>query len=134
VTGPAHDRIEKLTGIPYANAEWWQLLKYIPGQYYMEHHDYINYESKRPQGPRILTGFFYLNDVEAGGGTNFTKLDLTVMPKKGMALFWPSVRDDAPFKKDRRLNHEALVVEAGFKYGANVWYVLVQLRGERKRN
>lgn len=83
--------------------------------------DYIVYEEEKPQGPRILTAFFYLNDVEAGGGTHFNKLGITVMPKRGRALFWPSVKDESPMKKDRRTSHEALVVESGMKYGANAW-------------
>jgi hypothetical protein len=33
----------------------------------------------------------YLSDVDAGGGTDFPRLGITVMPKKGRALLWPSV-------------------------------------------
>ena len=68
--------------------------------------------------------FFFLllsNDVEAGGGTNFPELDLTVMPKRGRVLIWPSVLDDDPNEKDDRTDHQALPVEAGKKYGANAW-------------
>ena len=66
--------------------------------------------------------YLYLNDVEAGGGTNFDLLDLTVQPKRGRALFWPSVLDSDPHKKDGRTTHQALPVEAGIKYGANAWF------------
>ena len=76
---------------------------------------------ERPQGPRILTAFLYLNDVEAGGGTNFPDLNLTVMPKKGRLLLWPSVIDSDPSKKDFTTRHQALNVDAGEKYGANAW-------------
>jgi prolyl 4-hydroxylase len=62
-----------------------------------------------------------LNDVEAGGGTNFPDLDLTVMPKKGRLLLWPSVIDSDPSKKDFTTRHQALNVDAGEKYGANAW-------------
>jgi prolyl 4-hydroxylase len=65
--------------------------------------------------------FLYLNDVEAGGGTNFPRLDLTVMPKRGKAVLWPSVLNDRPNEKDGRTNHQALPVEKGVKYGANAW-------------
>ena len=41
--------------------------------------------------PRLYTFFMYLSDVEEGGGTRFTKLNLTVAPAKGMAILWPSV-------------------------------------------
>lgn len=68
-----------------------------------------------------MTFFLYLSDVEAGGGTNFPNLDLTVMPKKGRALLWPSVLNSNPMKKDARFMHQALDVEAGVKYAANGW-------------
>ena len=114
-------RIELLTGVSDSNSEYLQLLKYETGQFYRTHHDYIEADDERPQGPRILTAFLYLNDVEAGGGTNFPDLDLTVMPKKGRLLLWPSVIDSDPSKKDFTTRHQALNVDAGEKYGANAW-------------
>lgn len=69
----------------------------------------------------MLTVFMYLNDVEEGGGTHFGRLNLTVMPKKGRAVIWPSVLDEDPVEWDERTHHEALVVESGIKYGANAW-------------
>jgi prolyl 4-hydroxylase len=66
--------------------------------------------------------YLYLNDVEEGGGTNFDKLNITVMPKRGRALIWPSVLNDEPGAKDSRTTHQALPVEKGIKYGANAWF------------
>jgi prolyl 4-hydroxylase len=75
----------------------------------------------RQPGVRILTLYLYLNDVEEGGGTNFDELDITVMPKRGRALLWPSVLDSDPDQKDERTTHQALPVGKGsIKYGANV--------------
>ena len=37
-------------------------------------------------GPRILTFFLYLSDVEEGGETVFTNLGIKVKPKRGRAL------------------------------------------------
>jgi prolyl 4-hydroxylase len=70
----------------------------------------------------------YLSDVEAGGGTNFPNLDVTVMPKKGRALLWPSVLDSDPSSKDDRTAHQALPVEAGTKFAANgTWLLCVEI-------
>ena len=44
-------------------------------------------------GPRILTFFLYLSDVEEGGETAFPSLGIKVEPKKGKAVLWPSVMD-----------------------------------------
>jgi prolyl 4-hydroxylase len=57
-----------------------------------------------------------------GGGTNFDQLGITVMPKRGRALLWPSVYDDPPHEKDPRTTHQALPVEKGIKFGANAWF------------
>eukprot|EP00542_Grammatophora_oceanica_P002539 CAMPEP_0194069488 /NCGR_PEP_ID=MMETSP0009_2-20130614/87666_1 /TAXON_ID=210454 /ORGANISM="Grammatophora oceanica, Strain CCMP 410" /LENGTH=421 /DNA_ID=CAMNT_0038722679 /DNA_START=46 /DNA_END=1311 /DNA_ORIENTATION=- len=85
-------KIENVTGVPDSHAEYLQMLRYETGQFYRTHHDYIAHHLNRQEGARIITVFLYLNDVEAGGGTEFPLLDkLTVMPKKGKALIWPSV-------------------------------------------
>ena len=47
---------------------------------------------------------------------------MTVMPKRGRALVWPSVLNEDPMEWDERTMHEALPVEKGLKYGANAWY------------
>ena len=115
------ERMEQLTGIPTSNSESLQLLRYEPGQYYRTHHDYIGYETKRRQGVRIMTIFLYLNDVKEGGETYFPQLGLSVQPKQGRALVWPSVYDENPHAKDPRTEHRANAVVAGIKYGANAW-------------
>jgi len=79
------------------------------------------YQRNRPTGVRILTFYFYLNDVEEGGGTNFPKLGMTVTPKKGRAVLWPSVYDQHPNSQDSRSNHQAMPVIKGVKYGCNAW-------------
>ena len=114
-------RIENITGIPELNSENLQLLQYGPNQYYREHSDYIPFQLNRPTGVRILTFYMYLNDVEEGGGTSFPRLNVTVTPKRGRAVLWPSVLNHNPNKKDPRTNHEALPVIKGVKYGANAW-------------
>ncbi|KAL3780752.1 hypothetical protein ACHAW5_006422 [Stephanodiscus triporus] len=116
-----HDRIAKVTGIPPENSEDFQILKYEPGQFYRQHHDYIEFQRDRRCGPRILTFFLYLSDVEEGGATNFPDLNIAVKPKVGRALLWPSVLDSNPRDKEPRTDHEAQDVIKGIKFGANSW-------------
>jgi 2OG-Fe(II) oxygenase superfamily len=66
VTQTVIAKIENLTGIPDANAEFLQLLRYEEGQFYQQHHDYKDFHLERAHGVRILTVFLYLNDVEEG--------------------------------------------------------------------
>ena len=70
---------------------------------------------------RILTFFLYLSDVEEGGETSFPLLGLSVKPKMGRALLWPSVLDEDPGAIDPRTSHEARPVIRGRKYAANSW-------------
>lgn len=115
-------RIEDITGVPSVNSENLQLLRYESGQFYQTHSDYIPGQRDRPTGVRILTFYCYLNDVEHGGGTRFPALNMTVTPKRGRAVLWPSVLNDDPNNKDGRTVHEAMPVgEGSVKFGANAW-------------
>lgn len=127
------ERMAKVMGIPPENSEDLQILKYEVGQFYRTHHDYIPHQKDRQCGPRILTFFLYLSDVEEGGGTNFPRLNVTVMPKKGRALLWPSVLDSDPTAKDHRMDHQALPVEVGTKFAANGWIHLYDYLGPQTR-
>ena len=98
-----HERMSKVMNIDAVNSEDLQILKYEQGQFYRTHHDFIPHQVDRQCGPRILTFFLYLSDVEDGGGTNFPTLDITVQPKKGRALLWPSVYDADPTVSDHRM-------------------------------
>ena len=72
-------------------------------------------------GPRILTFFLYLSDVEEGGETSFPNLGLSIKPKKGRALLWPSVLDGNMEHRDENTYHEAKPVIKGRKFAANSW-------------
>ena len=127
-------RVTEISNIPQENSENLQLLKYEEGEFYNTHHDYIDYLKNRQQGVRLLTIFLYLNDVEEGGGTNFPDLDITVLPKRGRALIWPSVKDEDPNGKDGRTRHQALPPIKGTKYGANAWIHQRDFQGPNKNH
>jgi prolyl 4-hydroxylase len=114
-------RMEAWTGIPETHAEYPQLLRYRTGEYYNVHHDYIPYHLDRPPGPRILTLYVYLNDVEQGGATHFPALNITIQPKRGRLVLWPNVMSQDPYAHDPRTIHQSMPVTEGHKYGANVW-------------
>jgi len=131
-------KIVNLTGIPDVNNENLQLLRYEKGEYYNGHYDCSNIDRTRPQGPRILTVFLYLNDgssgLTAGGETSFNLLNLTVHPQQGQALIWPSVLDGDPNTCDSSTLHEALPVTSGIKYAANAWVHLRDFKTPQKNN
>ena len=113
-------RIANVTRVPWEYAEHLQTLKYLPGQFYREHHDQ-NAPRNSAWGPRLYTFFIYLSDVEAGGETRFTRLNISVTPRKGSAILWPSVLSEDPFVTDERTYHEAVTVDKGIKFSANFW-------------
>ncbi|CAE7847035.1 P4H5, partial [Symbiodinium microadriaticum] len=114
-------RIEYTTTVPLPNFESFQVLRYELGQKYNPHHDTGFGQFRLPCGPRILTFFLYLSDVEEGGETAFPKLNIAVTPKKGQAVLWPGVKNDDPSQIDHRTTHEARPVIAGTKFAANTW-------------
>ena len=112
-------RISTMIGIPVEHGEGLHILKYEPGQEYKEHFDYFASTSKAASNNRIATVVLYLNDVEEGGQTYFPKLNLSVFPKKGMAVYFEY------FYNDQQLNeltlHGGAPVVQGEKWIATQW-------------
>ena len=61
---------------------------------------------------RLFAFMTYLNDVDAGGETEFAHFDLAIRPRAGLTLIWPSEWTHA---------HAARPVEAGCKYIVTGW-------------
>jgi predicted 2-oxoglutarate/Fe(II)-dependent dioxygenase YbiX len=121
------ERMMNVTQLPVDNAEYMQILRYEPGQFYKQHHDQQT-AHWTPQGVRVYTFLVYLSDVEAGGGTKFNDLGLVVEPKLGRAVLWPSVIADDLLTGERKTHHEALAVDRGIKYAANLWMHLYDFK------
>lgn len=133
LVGQITRRIERLTGISATHFESFQVLSYNIGQEYKRHHDEVGFlksKAPKPAGPRLLTVFIYLADVEEGGETAFPDLlpQIAVKPKKGRVLIWPSVRSDDHMAQDPRTHHEARPVIRGTKFAANAWIHLNEFR------
>ena len=67
--------------------EEYRIKKYENNGYdqFKDHVDVQDYPSAR----RFLVGFLYLNDVEEGGETHFSKLNYSVKPKRGRIVIFP---------------------------------------------
>ncbi|WP_342567797.1 2OG-Fe(II) oxygenase [Psychrobacillus sp. FSL K6-4046] len=112
-------RISAVMNIPIEHGEGLQILQYTPGQEYKSHFDFFSSTSKAANNNRISTLVMYLNDVEEGGETFFPKLNFTVTPKKGMAVYFEY------FYNDQTLNeltlHAGAPVINGEKWVATQW-------------
>ncbi|URM34729.1 2OG-Fe(II) oxygenase [Cytobacillus firmus] len=112
-------RVSQIMNIPVEHGEGLQILNYKIGQEYKAHFDFFSSTSRAAGNPRISTLVMYLNDVEQGGETYFPKLNLSVSPQKGMAVYFEYFYDDQNLN-DLTLHGGAPVV-IGDKWAATQW-------------
>ncbi|OWW19807.1 2OG-Fe(II) oxygenase [Noviherbaspirillum denitrificans] len=118
-------RLAALTRWPVENGEGLQMLQYEKGNEYRPHFDWFDASRPGPRkhlergGQRVGTIVMYLSDVEAGGGTSFPEIGLTVQPRKGSAVFFANT--DAYRMPDQKTLHAGDPVERGVKYIATKW-------------
>ena len=103
-----------------------QAQHYAPGQYYKPHYDFFPpgtpqfLEHCATRGQRTWTCMIYLNDDFTGGHTTFTRMNLSVQPKQGMALLWNNLT--ATGEPNRNSMHYAEPVESGEKLVVTKWF------------
>jgi prolyl 4-hydroxylase len=119
-------RIDDLLGLEPDYGETVQGQRYLPGQEFKPHcdwfwtlADYWPNEARRG-GQRCWTAMAYLNAVEAGGTTEFTRIGLSIPPQPGALLIWNNTLPDGSPNWDTM--HAATPVESGVKYVITKWY------------
>ena len=119
-------RIDDLLGMDAECGEAIQGQRYFPSQEFQPHHDYFHpgtsywdMEMSRG-GQRSLTAMVFLNEVEAGGSTDFTELNLSIEPKPGVLLGWNNADPDGV--PNPMTMHAGRPVVAGVKYVITKWY------------
>lgn len=114
-------RIATLLGMPVDHGEGLQVLHYLPGQQYEPHQDW--FDPTQPGyaaitatgGQRIASLVIYLNTPEAGGGTAFPEIGLTVTAQRGSAVCFTYESGDTASL------HAGLPVTRGEKWIATKW-------------
>lgn len=121
-------KIAVLVNYPLDNAEMYQIIYYTKNQQYYNHCDGWHFnksdESKMcllRGGQRMVTALVYLNDVEAGGGTLFSKLNISVAPKRGKLLVFYNCKDRTNVI-NTMTEHAGTQVIEGEKYAFNLWF------------
>jgi hypothetical protein len=116
-------RLCAAAGVDLVQAEHLVVLRYEPGQQYRPHRDYLpdaTVARDRPQaGNRVRSICVYLNDVEAGGATEFPVAGVKVEPKAGSAVVFDNLLPDGSPDPDSL--HAGLPVERGVKWLATLW-------------
>jgi hypothetical protein len=133
VVSELYRRASQLLGLHPNNFESMEFIDYGPGQHYAWHAD--EYSWRYPitdpaaviSGPRLLTMFHYLSDVEEGGETAFAGPDasgqtkrLAVKPRKGKMILWANMKDDWSFSETSAV-HSAVPVRKGRKLAGTLW-------------
>lgn len=128
ITTKIATKIADLVKIPIENAEKFQLVHYGETNEYKAHYDSWDHDGSdktlrciKYGGPRMVTALIYLNDVEEGGSTKFTKLDLDVLPNTGKLLMFENTLKDS-INKHPLSEHAGMPVIKGEKYICNLWF------------
>lgn len=109
--------------VELTQAERLIVLRYLPGEQYRPHRDYLppdKLERDHPQaGDRRRSICVYLNDVETGGETEFPHTGLRISPSPGRAVIFDNLRADG--RPDPDSLHAGLPVARGQKWLATLW-------------
>ena len=62
-----------------------------------------------------LSHYLQMSDVEQGGGTVFTAINISLWPRKGSAAFWHNLKPNG--EGDFKTRHAACPVLTGSKWG-----------------
>lgn len=120
------DKICSAVGIPARFSEGTQLQRYDVGQQFRQHTDYFAPATDEyaafcaEKGNRTWTFMIYLNDVQQGGGTYFSAINQTILPRRGTAIAWNNRYPDGQVNPDTL--HAGLPVEKGCKLIITKWF------------
>jgi predicted 2-oxoglutarate/Fe(II)-dependent dioxygenase YbiX len=106
----AGDHYFEALGIEKVSPSPLSISKYVIGASMGPHVDYHGESDIEP----IMSGVIYLNDDVRGGELHFRDQEITIKPKAGSIVIFPSVE---PYY------HESLPVESGVKYMSPVFWI-----------
>lgn len=120
-------RTASLIGIPLSHAESFQVIHYLPGAEYRGHFDAFDPTTDTGKrnwtcgGQRLVTALCYLNTVQKGGDTRFTKLKMSVPAEEGKLLVFHNT-EHGTIRRHPNSVHAGMPVEQGEKWAFNLWF------------
>ena len=121
-------RVANLVGVPSTQAERLRVVRYVPdtmdnGPHYDARH-HIREASMIDEakgGQRLISALWYLDDVDGGGDTEFTNLDIRVSPKQGKLLIFHNTFPHTIVRHPKALHHGMRVTQ-GDKHLVTWWF------------
>ncbi len=119
------ERFAEIMQMPIAHGEGLQVLHYPTGAGSAPHFDFLaptntaNLASIGRSGQRVATMVAYLNDVPAGGETDFPAVGWSVTPQRGHAVLFADC--DARGEPDHDSVHASRPVDRGEKWVVTKW-------------
>ena len=106
--------------IPITHIEPLQLLRYMKGERYLYHHDYLKSDTVTNQ--RVHTVLLYLNTLQPsdGGATSFFHHSLKIYPIEGNAVWFRNMNKDGKVLDTSLHSGEEIHTDA-IKYAINIW-------------
>lgn len=115
-----------ISGIHPSHGEPLQGQRYDLGQEFKAHTDYFepggaDFDTYcATSGQRTWTFMIYLNNVKAGGGTQFPCINKIYQPERGTLLMWNNCQPDGSVNPATL--HHGMPVRKGVKYVITRWY------------
>ena len=121
------EAVSAQVGLPLENSGAIQVIRYGPGEQYVDHYDAYDLRTGRGQrtlargGQRLITALGYLNRVEGGGETAFPRLGLSIRPEPGRLVVFHNCHPGTD-RRDERSLHAGMPVTRGEKWAFNIWF------------
>ena len=121
-------RVADLVGVSSTQAERLRVVQYLPdtmenGPHYDARHHIRQKDMITDQngGQRLITALWYLDDVEEGGATEFTRLGLQIASKQGKLVVFHNTYPHTIVRNPATLHHGMKVIE-GDKLLVTWWF------------
>lgn len=113
-------KVAEFLNIDIKQIEPIQFLRYLHGEKYNYHHDYL---PGNPTNQRVHTILVYLNTLseEEGGATSFFHYKKKIQPEKGLAVWFRNMDDQGNLISQSLHSGEPILKSNSIKYALNIW-------------
>ena len=114
------EKVATFLNIDAKQIEGIQFLRYLHGEKYNYHHDYL---PGKPTNQRVHTILVYLNTLvsEEGGATSFYYYKKKIQPETGLGVWFRNMDDSGALISQSMHSGEPILKPGSVKYALNIW-------------